>query len=96
MHKKVPEVGQDYESCVHGLHMSTLSQQRRLKANGVPDTKHKHPGAEVGGAPSNQSLKFKARSLGRQRGWKGLETVCSEGALSPSSLGLCLPHPDTP
>lgn len=44
---KNPEVGRDCESCVHGLHTSTLSQQTRLKANGVPDAKHKHPGLEV-------------------------------------------------
>lgn len=73
MHKKVPEVGQDYESCVHGLHMSTLLQKIRLKANGVPDTKHKHPGVEVGVHRLTKALSSKQEvweGRGAGRDWK--------------------------
>lgn len=89
--KKVPEVGL-WELCAR-LHVSTLSpRQTRLKANGVPDSKHKHPGVEVRVHRLIKALSSKQEVWGGRgagRDWK-------QYAWAPSSLGLCLPDPDTP
>lgn len=56
-----------------GLHKSTLLQKIRLKANGVPDTKHKHPGVEVGVHRLTKALNSKQEvweGRGAGRDWK--------------------------
>lgn len=71
--RKFQKWGRTMRVVCTGLHKSTLLQKIRLKADGVPDTKHKHPGVEVGVHRLTKALNSKQEvweGRGAGRDWK--------------------------